>query len=249
MLDEPQNRSAESSQPIQAVPQPVVKAGNPVSNGLHWIRHHLLDFLNPISHIKRGKADLQLCLQALKNWNFGAIQHDETALATAFRGKLFCTFFLSGPLNFIAPVIGTYAQFASGKNPYVGSNVTIAAANIIGTFGFQVVWYFCNRDLYRKLSFFGRIARVYRDLIPMQAKILKLALAISLLMVILNSLIAYGISLMSPTAAGNTPMGIVATVLDVLLVSAPFIRAMSAIFEQHSHKLAALYVTPLEPGK
>ena len=114
---------------------------------------YLKEFARPGYHIRKIKEDFHASIHALKNRDLEVLKDDATSLAKAIRGRLLASYFLVGPFGILGPISATYFQYNIAKHFAFASVltliVTIVIGNLFSVIGFQVIWGFSSRALYR----------------------------------------------------------------------------------------------------
>lgn len=231
--------------PSPAEVEETLAAAAEVDHKIHW-RQYVKHLMNPGYHWRRFKEDLGASRHALATLDLSKIDTDRESLAKAFRGRLFACFWLSGMFGIFGPITGTAVQVATA-DPLLGLLVTFGVANLFGSIGMQIIWKAAHWNLYRRQSkrWLGWIAPLERDLLPMQGRAFLLVCVLFAIMLPINLLMVLVLHT-HPNLARFVPMGIVAPLLDLLIINSPLLRIMGDIFERHGKLLAARYARPVD---
>ncbi len=226
-------------------------ASNP--NGPHheehlpfWVR--LARLYNPKYQLAKLREDLKSAILALKHWHFDdGISYDN--LAASFRGKMFAAFFISGMLVWPGIAVSWWVQ-AQTENTFLGIAAMLLFTQIACTTGFQALWYFSNRELYRVRyrNLKDRFMALQRDVLPAQWKGFKMVVPVVSLTYPIVATLTHWIAVAVPGAIKTLPAGGLSFLVELLLISTPFMRAMGDLFEAHAKKLAAKYVVVQVPS-
>lgn len=196
-------------------------------------------FLNPGYHLKKIVEDIKAAKDALAKRNLDELLTDRVALAHAFRGRLFATFILSGVFGMLGPLLGTATQYSTG-NPYGGLITGVLIANIFGTTGYQIIWSFAHRKLYKRCSrsWIGRFVALQRDLIKMQLVGFVQTLAMIGVVLVLMLGVIWLIEKLSKQASMIIPFAVIGPMVEMVVVQSMVVRAVGDLFERHSWVLA-----------
>jgi len=189
------------------------------------------------------REDLRHFSNAIKTRkDFGRDVIDRQALAEAFRGKLFGSFFFSGPFSLSGVLFGTALQYAF-RNPWLGIFAPVLVGHLVATVAYQIIWWLDNRKLYATYtaSPFRRWIEMEKDLIPVHVAGFKMAFAFAAVTIPLNSVILVTLDHFSPYLAAVLPMSVVVMLVDVIFVSSTIVRVMGDMFERHAFVLADKY--------
>jgi hypothetical protein len=204
----------------------------------------VLDFLNPVYHIRRLMEDLTLMKQAFKSRkSLGAAgAHDKESLQQLFRGKLFSAFFMSGPSGLLAAALAYTIQRLFDSH-WIGLLATFVFALVITSIAYQIVWYIDNRILYDRDSK-GKlhgILELQKDMWPIHLVGLKTGAFFFFVVGPINAAILGAFELMNRDFAKWFPVPVVVFLVDIAIVQGPFLRIMGDFFEKHSFRLAEKY--------
>lgn len=199
-------------------------------------------YLDPRYHLRTIVQDIRAFGRAVQGRRHFGRHLDRQALADAFRGKLFGSFFLSGGFSFLGFVLGAIIQGITG-NPWIGLFATILIGHLTSTAAFQAVWWLDNHQLYRETCHtrWGRFMELQRDLWPIHSAGFRMALAFGMLTLPLNSGILFALTTFAPAAATLIPAGLWVIGIDLLVVNGTFVRIMGDLFERYSFVLADKY--------
>jgi hypothetical protein len=198
---------------------------------------------NPKYQLLKLKEDLRSAMGAVKHWHFEN-SHEYSVLADSFRGKLFAAFFISGMMVWPAMALSTWVQ-ATTRNPTLSTVVMLAFTQVACTLVFQLIWFLSNRELYR-INFnrpVERLRGLQKDILPVQWKGFRLVVPVLSLTYPVVTLVVHWITHAFPSTMSYLPAGPLGFLVELLLIGTPFMRAMGDLFESHSKKLAARYVT------
>lgn len=213
---------------------------------LRGLGRYCLDFLNPRYHLRKFIEDFKAAKHALKNRNLRKIAHDYEAFAQALRGRMFASLMLGGIGTALAPLIGTWFQFATGK-AVLAIWIGVLLSQVINTVVFQTIWWFAHSDMYRwkHATLWDRFKAFERDLLPLNWGGFRVALVfIFISLTILSSIVAM-IEHHFPQVARVVPFPILAQVLEIALLHSTMLRLLGDLFERHSHKIAARHLMPM----
>lgn len=202
----------------------------------------LVCYLNPAYHIRKLKEDFAAFGQYLVARKTFGDALDMDSLISAFRGKLFGSFFLSGGFSLVGVAAGTYLQYLT-RSPWVGLLVPIVVGAFAATAVYQMVWWCDNWRVYRlyRHHIWDRLGEFERDLMPIHASGLRLAAVFALLTVPLNAVLIKVLDFINPQIAQVLPISVIYWITDVALLQSTFVRVMGDKFEAHAHVLAEKY--------
>jgi hypothetical protein len=205
-----------------------------------WVR--IARLYNPKYQLAKIREDLKGAMTALKHWHFDPSMSFEV-LASSFRGKMFAAFFVSGMLVWPGIAISWWVQ-AQTENTFLGIAAMLLFTQIACTVGFQSLWYLSNRELYRTQysHFQERFMALQHDILPAQWKGFKMVIPVISLTYPIVATLTHWIATVVPGAIKALPAGGLSFLVELLLISTPFMRAMGDLFESHTKKLAAKYV-------
>ena len=213
------------------------------TEALRRIPGTLAKYGNPVYHWHRMQEDLLHFSNAIKNRkDFGRDIMDRQGLAEAFRGKLFGSFFFSGPFSFTGVLFGAALQYLF-KNPWLGIFAPVAIGHLVSTIAYQVIWWLDNRKLYATYTSSGwrQFIEMEKDLIPIHIAGFKVALAFAAITIPFNSVILVILDHFSHYLATVLPMSVMVMFVDLLFVSSTIVRVMGDLFERHAFVLADKY--------
>ena len=195
--------------------------------------------LNPKYHIAQTKEDIAAFWHALQSLRRPMHEHDVERIDDLFRGRLMIAFYVSGPFNFVALLLNTLLQYA--LNWQYSFMLLPIMANLLTGIVFQLVWAHINRDVYRRIPKKGRFRQFERDLIPVHLAALRYAAIFWAFNLIALGFVVRILDLKNQAAAHGIPWQVVATGLELIFVTGPFVRNIGDFFERHSNELAVRY--------
>jgi hypothetical protein len=197
---------------------------------------------NPQYQWKRIREDFHSATTALRHWHFDH-SHEFSVLANSFRGKMFAAFFISGLMVWPGVLLSWWVQ-AKTENTFLGIATMLLFTQISCTIGYQLLWYVSNRELYRKKyeSPKERFLGLERDMLPVQWQGFKMVMPVVSVTYPVVATLTHWIATMVPGAIKFLPAGALSFLIEFLLISTPFMRAMGDLFDRHGKKLAAKYV-------
>ncbi len=204
---------------------------------------YLKEFARPGYHIRKIKEDFHASIHALKNRDLEVLKDDATSLAKAIRGRLLASYFLVGPFGILGPISATYFQYNIAKHFAFASVltliVTIVIGNLFSVIGFQVIWGFSSRALYRhRPPLIYDFFQMWRDILPLQWHGFQRWAAANVFLMPVSVLALSLIDKFFPAFGHAVPVGILTPALELIFVHTSLIRLMGDLFEKESHRIA-----------
>lgn len=199
------------------------------------------EMLNPAYHVRQMKEDMGAFKLAMANRQRLLHEGDHSDLEDLFRGRLLGTFYLSGPSNLVGIGLTSLIQIASGL-PYMALLMPVVCY-ITTAVAYQAVWAYENRKLYAWLpgNFGTRFMAMERDLWPVHKASFRYALFFYFLLTVTQPIVIWAVDSFSHKIAQKVPFPVIMTVVEFLMISAPFVRNMSDFFEKYAPEIAERY--------
>lgn len=210
---------------------------------------YLREFLRPGYHLHKIKEDFRASVHALRNRDLDQLRMDEKSLARAIRGRLLATYFLVGPFGILGPVSGTWFQYGFAENvPFANLltfAITIVVGNIFSILGFQMIWAFSAKGLYRlKPPAFYNWILFWKDILPLQWQGFKRWAAANVVLMPVSMIALSLIDLYLPRVKHYVPIGVLTPALELLFVHTSLIRLMGDLFEKESRRISRNHCHP-----
>ncbi|MES1227220.1 MAG: hypothetical protein ABUL72_01035 [Armatimonadota bacterium] len=225
--------------------EPGKEPKQPEARPTFWLQ--IKNILNPKYHIAQTKEDISAFWHALKSLRRPMHEHDLERVDDLFRGRLMIGFYISGPFNFVALLLNTWLQYA--LNWQYSFMLLPIMANLLTGLVFQLVWAQVNRDVYSRLPKHGRFLQFEKDLLPVHWAALRYALTFWAVNLVALGFVVRILDLKNQAAAHGIPWQVVATGLELIFVTGPFVRNIGDFFERHAAVLAARYASIFEHGR
>lgn len=210
-------------------------------NPLRKSLRRLGEMLSPAYHIRQMKEDMGAFKLAMANRQRLLHEGDHSDLEELFRGRLLGTFYLSGPSNLVGIGLTSWLQVASG-NPYFALFMPVICY-LTTAVAYQAVWLHENRKLYGWLpgNLGTRFMAMERDLWPVHKASFRYALFFYFLLSVTQPIVIWLVDSFSHQVAQKVPFPVIMTLVEFLMISAPFVRNMSDFFEQYAPVIAERY--------
>ncbi|MBS1724105.1 MAG: hypothetical protein JSS66_14260 [Armatimonadetes bacterium] len=210
---------------------------------------YLKNFLRPGYHVKKIQEDFRASMHALKNRDLEVLKCNEKSLAKAIRGRLLATYFLVGPFGILGPIVGTYFQYWIATHlPFASLltfAVTIIVGNIFSTLGFQIIWAWTARSLYRSPDPpYYHWVTFWSDILPLQLKGLKRWLGANSILMPMSVVALSLIDKFLPAIGHAVPIGVLTPAMELIFVHTALIRLMGDVFENESQRIAQHHALP-----
>lgn len=212
---------------------------------------YLRDLASPRYHLRKLREDLRASRHALKNRDLEAIRHDVESLTRAIRGRLVAVYFMVGPFGSLGFFAGLWFQYVVAQDlPFSGvltMLVTVTFGNIGSIIGFQTIWFWAHRNLYRdeEGTFWGQVMDMWRDIVPMQVHGIKLWAGANVVLLPAMALFLAALEAAFPRFVKLVPIAVVAPALEVVFLHTTLIRLMGDLFESESERMARRHTRAL----